>query len=75
VGQGSPPQNKKIMKARVYSGYANGEFVQIKAFKKCNAIARYKQLDPDFKESSMTVLNLTNAEQSTVESLYPEICK
>lgn len=63
------------MKAKVYSGYANGEFVQIKAFKKRNAIARFNQLDPDFKESSMTVLNFTNVEQATVESLYPEICK
>jgi len=53
-------------RAKVYSGYANGEFVQIKAFKKCNAIARFKQLDPNFSKSSMTVLNLTNAEQATV---------
>jgi hypothetical protein len=43
------------MKAKVYSAEVNGTFTQIKAYKKVNAIARFKQLDETIKASDVKV--------------------
>lgn len=64
------------MKAKIYSASVKGTFTQIKAYKKINAIARFKQLDETVKACNVVILkNAKNSHQVPVEELYPEICK
>lgn len=62
------------MKAKVYSACVNGTFTQVKAFKKSNALARFKQLDESIRMSDIISLSTINSHQSPVEIEYPEIC-
>ena len=64
------------MKAKIYSASVKGTFTQIKAYKKINAIARFKQLDETVKAcNDVNLKNVSNSHQVPVEELYPEICK
>jgi len=64
-----------MKKAKVFSAEINGTFTQVKAYKKANAVARFKQLDPNVKASNVKMLNIQNSNQAPIEELYPEICK
>ena len=61
--------------SKVFSASVNGVFTQIKAYKKINAVARFKQLDPTIKTSDVKIINAQNSHQACVEDSYPEICK
>jgi len=60
---------------KVFSANVNGYTTQIKAFKKVNAVARFKQLDETVTSSDVIVINVQNSHQACVEDLYPDICK
>lgn len=64
-----------MKKAKVFSAEVKGIFTQIKAYKKVNAVARFKKLDATIKTSDVRVINAQNSHQACVEDLYPEICK
>jgi hypothetical protein len=64
-----------MKKSKIYSAIVNSTFTQIKAYKKANAIARFKQLDPTVTSKDVIILNIQNSHQVSVENLYPEICK
>ena len=61
--------------SKVFSACVNGTFTHIKAYKKINAVARFKQLDETLKASDVKKINVQNSHQAPVEELYPEICK
>ena len=61
--------------SKVFSANVKGTFTQIKACKKVNAVARFKQLDATIKASDVKMINAQNSDQACVEDLYPEICK
>ena len=63
-----------MKKAKVFSAEVKGIFTQIKAYKKVNAVARFKQLDETIKTSDVKMINVQNSHQSPVEDYYPEIC-
>lgn len=64
-----------MKRAKVFQAEVNGTSTQVKAYKKSNAIARFQQLDPSVKSSSVYTLKVNNSHQTPVEDIYPEICK
>ena len=61
--------------SKVFSAKVNGIFVQIKAYKKVNAVARFQQLDVTINASNVKMINYQNSHQACVEDLYPAICQ
>ena len=59
-----------MKKAKVYSAEVNGIFTQLKAYKKINAITRFKQLNPDIKASNVRKINAVNPQQTPIEDIY-----
>lgn len=64
-----------MKKSKVFSALVNGTFTQVKAYKKVNAISRFKQLDSSIKANDVKMIQAQNSHQATVEDLYPEICE
>ena len=56
------------MKAKIYSASVKGIFTQIKAFKKENALVRFKQLDPIITNKDISIISgIQNSHQVPVE--------
>ena len=55
--------------SKVFSANVNGVLTQIKAYKKVNAVARFKKLDATIKASDVRVIKSSNSHQACVEDL------
>lgn len=62
------------MKAKVFSSEVKGVFTHIKAYKKVNAVAIFKQLDNSIESKDVKVAPYKESGQAIVEEEYPEIC-
>jgi len=64
------------LKTKVYTAIINGTNVEVKAYFKVNALARFKYIDPAIKMYDIQVAEwATNSQQTPVEILFPDICK
>lgn len=54
--------------AKIFSANVNGTFTQIKAFKKSNAVARFKEFDSSIKNKDVSELkSAINSHQAPID--------
>lgn len=63
------------MKANIYCATVKGTPTQVKAFKKCNALAYLQKLDNTVQESDVYLLKVYNSHQVVIELEYPDLYK
>lgn len=66
-------KNFVMKKATVYSATVKGTNIQVKAYKKSNAIKRFQQLDSSINKKMVFKSAATNSHQGVIEELYPEL--
>jgi len=64
-----------MKKIKTFSALINQTFVHVRAYKKINAVARFKLMDSDIKSSDVYLIYANESHQPSVEDLFPEICK
>ena len=55
------------LKSKVYGAFCNGNYTYIKAFKKANAVKKFKELDKNIKVKDVYLTKIISSHQSPVE--------
>lgn len=65
----------KQIQSKIYCATVKGTQTQVKAFKKCNAVAYLQKIDNTVQESDVYLLKVWNSHQVVIELEYPDLYK